>query len=60
MREIEYLDLDDILGLVRALNIGPVRDAACSTPQLRDHAPTRSVKTPTPPSASRLPLSCIR
>jgi death-on-curing protein len=26
MREIEYLDLDDILGLVRALNIGPVRD----------------------------------
>ena len=26
MREIEYLDLDDILGLVRALNIGPVQD----------------------------------
>jgi death-on-curing protein len=26
MTEIEYLDLDDILGLVRALGVGPVRD----------------------------------
>ncbi len=26
MKEIEYLDLDDILGLVRALGVGPVRD----------------------------------
>jgi death-on-curing protein len=24
--EVEYLDLDDLLGLVRALNAGPVRD----------------------------------
>jgi len=26
MKEFEYLDLDDILGLVRALGVGPVRD----------------------------------
>jgi death on curing protein len=26
MRESEYLDLDDILGLVRLLKIGPVKD----------------------------------
>ena len=26
MSEVEYLDLDDLLGLVRALNAGPVRD----------------------------------
>lgn len=26
MKDVEYLDLDDILGLVRALGIGPVRD----------------------------------
>jgi death-on-curing protein len=26
MSDVEYLDLDDILGLVRALGIGPVRD----------------------------------
>jgi death on curing protein len=26
MRDVEYLNLDDILGLVRALGVGPVRD----------------------------------
>ncbi|MGK5112030.1 type II toxin-antitoxin system death-on-curing family toxin [Geodermatophilus sp. CPCC 205506] len=26
MSEVEYLDLDDLLGLVRALRTGPVRD----------------------------------
>jgi death-on-curing protein len=26
MKDVEYLNLDDILGLVRALGIGPVRD----------------------------------
>ena len=26
MSEVEYLDLDDLLGLVRALETGPVRD----------------------------------
>ncbi|WNV74110.1 type II toxin-antitoxin system death-on-curing family toxin [Geodermatophilus sp. DSM 44513] len=26
MSEVEYLDLDDLLGLVRALQAGPVRD----------------------------------
>ncbi len=26
MSEVEYLDLDDLLGLVRALHTGPVRD----------------------------------
>ena len=26
MSEVEYLDLDDLLGLVRALEAGPVRD----------------------------------
>ena len=26
MKEVEYLDLDDILGLVRLLGVGPVRD----------------------------------
>jgi death on curing protein len=26
MKGVEYLDLDDLLGLVRALGIGPVRD----------------------------------
>jgi death-on-curing protein len=26
MKEVEYLDLEDLLGLVRALGIGPVRD----------------------------------
>jgi death-on-curing protein len=26
MKEVEYLDLDDILALVRALGVGPVRD----------------------------------
>src|SRR4028119_64666 len=26
MSEVEYLDLDDLLGLVRALKAGPVRD----------------------------------
>ena len=26
MKECEYLDLDDMLGLVRALDVGPVRD----------------------------------
>ncbi|MGY1662283.1 type II toxin-antitoxin system death-on-curing family toxin [Geodermatophilus sp. SYSU D00705] len=27
MSQVEYLDLDDLLGLVRALETGPVRDA---------------------------------
>lgn len=27
MSEVEYLDLEDLLGIVRALGIGPVRDA---------------------------------
>ena len=36
--EIEYLDLEDLLGLVRALETGPVRDiglleAACARPK---------------------------
>ena len=26
MKEVEYLDLEDILGLVRTLGVGPVRD----------------------------------
>lgn len=26
MNEVEYLDLDDLLGLVRILGVGPVRD----------------------------------
>ena len=26
MTDVEYLDLDDLLGLVRALGVGPVRD----------------------------------
>jgi death-on-curing protein len=26
VKQVEYLDLDDILGLVRALGVGPVRD----------------------------------
>jgi death on curing protein len=26
MKQVEYLDLDDMLGLVRALGVGPVRD----------------------------------
>ena len=26
MREVEYLDLDDIVGLVRRLDVGPIRD----------------------------------
>ncbi len=26
MKDVEYLDLDDLLGLVRTLGVGPVRD----------------------------------
>jgi death-on-curing protein len=26
MRDVEYLDLEDVLSLVRALKVGPVRD----------------------------------
>lgn len=37
MIEVEYLDLDDILGLVRALGTGPVRDIG-----LLDSAAARS------------------
>src|SRR6202046_3300761 len=38
MKDVEYLNLEDILGLVRALGIGPVRDvglldSAVSRPQ---------------------------
>ncbi|HEX9765454.1 MAG TPA: type II toxin-antitoxin system death-on-curing family toxin [Nitriliruptorales bacterium] len=38
MIEVEYLDLDDLLGFVRALATGPVRDlglldAACARPR---------------------------
>lgn len=38
MSELEYLDLEDLLGLVRALGAGPVRDlglldAACARPR---------------------------
>lgn len=38
MSQVEYLDLEDLLGLVRALHAGPVRDlglldAACARPQ---------------------------
>lgn len=38
MIEIEYLDLEDLLGLVRALGAGPVRDiglldSACARPR---------------------------
>ena len=38
MSEIEYLDLEDLLGLVRALGAGPVRDvglldSACARPR---------------------------
>lgn len=37
MRPVEHLDLEDLLGLVRALGVGPVRDvglldAACARP----------------------------
>lgn len=38
MSELEYLDLEDLLGLVRALDAGPVRDvglldSACARPR---------------------------
>lgn len=38
MNDVEYLDLEDLLGLVRALGAGPVRDpglldAACARPR---------------------------
>jgi len=53
MRDVEYLDLDDILGLVRALGVGPVRDvglldSAAARPQSsaygEDAYPTISLK----------------
>ncbi len=38
MTEVEYLDLEDLLGLIRALGVGPIRDiglleAACARPR---------------------------
>lgn len=38
MSKVEYLDLDDLLGMVRILHVGPVRDiglldAACARPR---------------------------
>lgn len=38
MTQVEYLDLEDLLGLVRTLGVGPVRDvglldAACARPR---------------------------
>jgi death-on-curing protein len=53
MRDVEYLSLDDILGLVRALGVGPVRDvglldSAVARPQSsafgEDAYPTISLK----------------
>jgi death-on-curing protein len=53
MRDVEYLSLDDILGLVRALGVGPVRDvglldSAAARPQSsafgEDAYPTISLK----------------
>ena len=53
MSEVEYLDLDDLLGLVRALETGPVRDAGlldCAAARPRSHVfgqeayPTLSLK----------------
>ena len=53
MRDVEYLDLDDLLGLVRTLGIGPVRDVGLldsatarprSSPFGEDAYPTISLK----------------
>ena len=53
MTDVEYLDLEDLLGLVRALGAGPVRDvgllaAAAGRPQAsafgEDAYPTLSLK----------------
>jgi death on curing protein len=53
MKDVEYLDLEDILGLIRTLGIGPVRDiglldSAVARPQSsafgEDAYPTVSLK----------------
>lgn len=54
MNQVEYLDLEDLLGLVRALKAGPVRDvglldSAAARPRAtafgQDAYPTLSLKT---------------
>jgi death-on-curing protein len=53
MKKVEYLDLEDVLGLVRALGVGPVRDVGlldssvarpCSSTFGEDAYPSVSLK----------------